>query len=221
MRPVPEAWRAPLRPFLSSRTYRDLTRFVDEERERGSVWPRDDDLFAALESTPPTSVSVVILGQDPYPTAGNAHGLAFSVPPGVRIPASLKNVFRELESDLKIPVPSSGDLRPWARQGVLLLNTVLTVREGEANSHARRGWEQFTSAVVTSILEGQQPVVFLLWGLPAQKLLAPLVRAPHVALEAAHPSPLARGKFFGSRPFSRANAHLRAWGRPEIDWRLP
>jgi uracil-DNA glycosylase len=165
---------------------------------------------------------VLILGQDPYHGPGQAHGLAFSVKPGVKPPPSLVNVFKELRSDLGVPEPKDGYLEPWAKQGVLLLNAVLTVREGQANAHEGHGWEGFTDAVIRAVSAKQEPVVFLLWGSYAQKKEALIDTERHVVLEAPHPSPLsAKRGFFGSRPFSRANEALEARGREPIDWRLP
>lgn len=196
-----------------------------EEAAGGRIFPPAAERFRALELTPLAAVRVVILGQDPYHRVGQAHGLAFSVRPGVRPPPSLANIFRELESDLGLARPGHGFLEHWARQGVLLLNAVLSVAEGRAGSHHGRGWEHFTDAVIGAVAAAPAPSVFLLWGAYAQKKAALIdARAPdgrHLVLRAAHPSPLARGAFFGSRPFSQANAFLRAHGRGEIDWALP
>ncbi len=195
--------------------------FVGSERARGRViHPDDGDIFRALELTPPESARVVILGQDPYHGPGQAHGLSFSVPPGVKVPPSLRNIFKELRDDLGVPVAGSGCLEPWARRGVLLLNSVLTVEEGKAGSHRGRGWEPFTDAVIERVRSGP-PVVFLLWGAWAQAKGALLEGGPHAVLKAPHPSPLSvhRG-FFGSKPFSQANAFLEWVGRGAVDWRL-
>jgi uracil-DNA glycosylase len=178
-------------------------------------------VFAALHLTPRASTKVVILGQDPYHGAGQACGLAFSVPPGVRPPPSLRNVFAELQSDLGIPPPSSGNLEPWARQGVLLLNTTLTVRGGASASHQGRGWETFTDEVIKAVDAKPERVVFILWGASARRKRALVDPARHVVIESAHPSPLsASNGFFGSRPFSRANSALAEAGREPVDWRL-
>ncbi len=190
-----------------------------EERAGYAVFPPRGRIFAALEATPPEAVRVVILGQDPYHGRGQAHGLAFSVPDGVPHPPSLRNIFREREADLGLPPPASGDLTGWARQGVLLLNTVLTVREGQAGSHRGRGWEEVTDAVIRFIGHRSVPVVFLLWGAPAQTKARLIDSTRHPVLTASHPSPLSayRG-FLGSRPFSRANDALAAAGRERIAW---
>lgn len=190
---------------------------LDKETHR--ILPPADQVFAALELCPPESVKVVILGQDPYPTPGHAHGLAFSVEPDVSpLPKSLKNIFKELENDVG-GAPQNGDLRFWARQGVLLLNTCLTVPEGNANGHARLGWQGLTAQVLQRLTD--RPRAFLLWGKPAQKL-AGLITAPHLKIETPHPSPLSayRG-FFGSRPFSRVNDWLEAQGETPINWTEP
>ncbi len=201
----------------------DLCAFLKAERDAGvDVFPPRADRFAALDLTPLDRVRVVILGQDPYHGAGQAHGLCFSVKPGVRVPPSLVNIYKELDSDLGIPRAGHGYLRHWAEQGVLLLNTTLTVRAGVAGSHAGRGWERFTDAVIRLVDAGPEPVVFMLWGAQAQKKAAFVDATRHCVLRSVHPSPLsARGGFFGSRPFSRANAFLVAHGRPPIDWALP
>ena len=193
--------------------------------EAGEVFPPRDRVFAALEHTPPGDVRVVLLGQDPYPTAGNANGLAFSVAPGMKIPASLRNLFKGLALDLGVTVPTSGDLGPWAQSGVLLLNAVLTVRKGEPGSHKRRGWETFTRTVLGVVAARAERVVFLALGKPAQALLAPLVEGtPHVLLALPHPSPLNGNAFVDAaareRPFSRINALLVEAGRAPADWAL-
>jgi uracil-DNA glycosylase len=194
---------------------------LDDETARGAeVLPAAGDLLNALRFTPLDHVKVVILGQDPYPTPGDAHGLAFSVNPGIAIPRSLANIFKELESDLGLSRPVHGHLMEWARQGVLLLNTCLSVRAGEAGSHRRLGWQALTDQLISAVSRRHQPVVFILWGADAQAK-RDLVERDHLIIESAHPSPLsARRGFFGSRPFSRTNAFLRAQGFNEIDWRL-
>lgn len=199
--------------------FADLTAFVATERARGPVHPAHDRVFAALDAVPPGSVKVVIVGQDPYHGPGQAHGLAFSVPPGTPPPPSLRNILRELRDDTGIDRATDGDLTGWAREGVLLLNRVLTVREGGAGSHAGRGWETFTDAVVTALDSLPRRIVFLLWGAQARGV-ARLVTAPHhVVFEAAHPSPLSAHRgFLGSRPFSRADAALAEHGIDPVDW---
>lgn len=217
---VPPAWRAALAPVAPE--VAAVTARVAAARAAGlPIAPAPPEVFRALALTPPEAVRVVILGQDPYPTPGHADGLCFSVRPGVAVPRSLRNVFRELEADLGLPAPAGGSLEAWARRGVLLLNSCLTVEEGVANAHAGWGWEAVTDAIVDAVSARPEPTVFLLWGRHAQAKAARI--APrHVVLPAAHPSPLsARTGFFGARPFSRANAALAAAGRGTIDWRLP
>lgn len=217
------AWQALLQDELQKPYFKTLCRLVDEADETGTVFPPKEQRFAAFAHTPPEAVRVVILGQDPYHERGQAHGLAFSVQPGVKLPPSLRNIYQELESDLGIPPAKTGCLTPWAKQGVLLLNTVLSVREGAANSHRSFGWQQFTDAVVEKIAALSQPVVFLLWGAQAQQKADAVLRSgyPRLVLQAPHPSPLSayRG-FFGSRPFSQANDFLRANGAQAVDWRI-
>ncbi len=218
-------WQAALAAEFSAPYFTALTEFVAAERTAhpGAVFPAEDEVLNALKLTALADVKVFILGQDPYPTRGHAHGLAFSVQPTVKpLPASLRNIAKELESDLGLPKPTSGSLIPWAKQGVLLLNTVLTVREGEANSHQKRGWEKFTDAVIRAVSDASsERVVFILWGKPAQKKEALIDARKHTIIKSAHPSPLSASTgFFGSRPFSQANAALKAAGRTEIDWSL-
>ena len=204
-----------------------LKQFLSDERARGkTIYPRPRDWFAALDATPPQDVRVVILGQDPYHGPGQAHGLCFSVQPGVRVPPSLVNIYKELRSDLGIAPAPHGHLAHWARQGVLLLNNCLTVEAGQAASHQGKGWEKFTDAAVAAVAADPAPKVFILWGSHAQKKAANVpglgAGSPHLILRAPHPSPLsAHNGFFGSRPFSQANAFLEAHGRGAIDWRLP
>lgn len=213
-------WRAPVEEFLQSATGRGLQRFLDERRQAGAcIFPPQP--FTALTLTPFDAVRVVILGQDPYHGAGQAHGLAFSVPPGVRPPPSLRNIFMELQRDLGCAAPSSGSLERWARQGVLLLNAVLTVEEGTPGAHAKRGWEHLTTALLRRLAQDARPKVFMLWGAFAQAHRAG-IEPPHLVLEANHPSPLSARRppvpFLGCCHFSRANAFLQAHGRGAIDW---
>jgi len=222
---IPETWRAALDPVLASRPLRALCGFLKAEEAAGKfIYPPVGARFAALALTPLPAVKVVILGQDPYHGPGQAHGLAFSVPLGERVPPSLTNIFKEQEADLGLPRPAHGHLEAWARQGVLLLNTVLTVEAGQAGSHQGKGWEVFTDAAIRAVAERPTPCVYLLWGSHA-RAKAPLIRAassgPHCILEAPHPSPLSayRG-FLGCRHFSRANAFLAEQGCEQIDWRL-
>ena len=219
--PIPPGWNTLLAPVICQPWYRDLATFVDGERRRHVVLPAPEQTFRALELTAPEHARVLILGQDPYPTPGHAHGLAFSVPSGVRPPASLRNIFTELQTDLGVPAPVTGCLEPWARQGVLLLNTALTVRAGASNSHAGRGWERLTDAVIRVLADKRTRVVFVLWGAHAQRKAALVDGGRHAILTAPHPSPLSAHRgFFGSRPFSRINAELVAGGQAPIDWSL-
>ncbi len=214
-------WNPVLRGELAKPYWADLQAFVAAERDRHPVYPPHDDVFAALHLTPWSETKVVILGQDPYHGPGQAHGLAFSVRPGVPPPPSLRNIFTELRADLGIPPPRHGCLEAWARGGVLLLNTTLTVRGGASASHQRRGWETFTDEVIMAVDAKPERVVFVLWGASARRKKALVDRDRHVVLESAHPSPLsASNGFFGSRPFSRANAALVEAGRQPVDWQL-
>ena len=217
------SWLAPLRREFDEPYVDELRRFLREERANGrQIFPRGRDWFRALDLTPLDEVRVVILGQDPYHGEGQAHGLCFSVPPGVRPPPSLVNIFRELESDLGVRPSRHGFLEHWARQGVLLLNSVLTVQMGLAASHRGRGWERFTDAVVRTVNAKSEPVVFMLWGSYAQKKAEFVDTSRHLVLKAPHPSPLsAHSGFFGCRHFSKANAFLEQRGLPPIDWALP
>ncbi|HEX4866905.1 MAG TPA: uracil-DNA glycosylase [Acidimicrobiales bacterium] len=215
-------WNPVLRAELAKPYWPELQRFVAEERAVGPVYPPADEVFAALHLTPYADVKVLILGQDPYHGPGQAHGLCFSVRPGVPLPPSLQNVFTELEADLGIEPPGHGCLDAWARQGVLLLNTTLTVRARQAASHQGKGWETFTDEVIRAVSAKPERVVFILWGAAARRKRALVDTSRHVVIESAHPSPLsARSGFFGSRPFSRANAALAEAGREPVDWRIP
>lgn len=215
-------WKNALRAEFDSDYMKELREFLRGEAKAGKrVYPRGQDIFRAFNLTSLERVRVVILGQDPYHGAGQAHGLSFSVQDGVRFPPSLLNIFKELETDLGIPRPKSGNLSHWAEQGVLLLNSVLTVEEGQAASHRKRGWERFTDRVIQVLSERDDPVVFILWGAFAHGKI-PMIRVPpHAVIKSAHPSPLsAHNGFLGSRPFSRANEILRGWGKPAVDWKL-
>lgn len=198
--------------------YKQLQQFIITEYSTLNIYPKQDHLFRALELTDYSDTRVVILGQDPYHGEGQAHGLAFSVQPNVKLPPSLRNMFKELENDLGIAAPQHGNLEGWARQGVLLLNTVLTVRAGEANSHQGKGWEVFTDEVIQLLSKRENPVIFVLWGKPAQAKKK-LIAAHHIIIESVHPSPLAayRG-FFGSKPYSTINRHLAELGQQAIAW---
>lgn len=219
--PLPHGWEA-LAPATAEPSFRHLRAFLEEEAQRYTIYPAAHQVFRALELTPLKEVRVLLLGQDPYHRSGQAEGLAFSVPDGTRIPPSLRNIFCELESDLGISAPMHGSLMPWAQQGVLLLNAVLTVREGEPASHAKQGWERFTDTIIRTLSDGSNPVVFALWGGYAQKKLPLIDQTRHPVVTAAHPSPLsARRGFLGTRPFSRINAALAEVGRGTIEWGRP
>ncbi len=218
-----EDWREALAGEFAQPYMADLRRFLVQERDAGKrIYPRANNWFRALDLTPPEKVRVVILGQDPYHGPGQAHGLCFSVPPGVKIPPSLMNIYKELKSDLNILPSNHGFLESWAEQGVLLLNSVLTVEEARAASHAGKGWERFTDAVIRHVASAADPVVFMLWGSYAQKKAAFVDSSRHLVLKSVHPSPLsAYGGFFGSGHFSKANQFLENAGRGHIDWALP
>jgi uracil-DNA glycosylase len=215
-------WNSLLRREFDRPYWVELQDFVRHERERHVVFPPHDEVFAALHLTSFAATRVVILGQDPYHGSGQAHGLCFSVRRGVPIPPSLRNMHKELQQDLGCPTPSHGNLEHWARQGVLLLNTTLTVREGEAASHHGRGWETFTDEVISAVDAKSSRVVFLLWGAASRKKKSLIDTDRHTVIESAHPSPLsAHNGFFGSRPFSRANQALRESDQEPIDWAIP
>ena len=215
-------WNPLLRDEFSQDYWLRLQEFVAEERRRLPVYPPHDDVFAALHLTSFADTKVVILGQDPYHGAGQAHGLCFSVRRDVPVPPSLRNIFKELHDDLGCAVPGHGNLEHWARQGVLLLNTTLTVRAGAAASHQGKGWETFTDRVISVVNDKSERVVFLLWGAPSRRKKSLIDTTRHTVIESAHPSPLsAHNGFLGSRPFSRANAALREAGREPIDWCIP
>ena len=218
---IEQSWKKALAEEFDKPYFRELVAELHREKQAGiTVYPPGGSIFKAFDLCPLDKVKVVILGQDPYHNPGQAMGLSFSVPEGVAAPPSLKNIFKEIESDLGIRMSGSTDLTPWARQGVLLLNSVLTVRAGAAASHSGLGWQEFTDAVIRIISETQDGVVFLLWGNYA-KTKAPLIDVSrHHILAAAHPSPLARGAFFGCRHFSRANEILEYEGKSPIDWKL-
>jgi uracil-DNA glycosylase len=217
---LPDEWQHALAAVLASESFAALSRFVDEERRRAEVYPPEDDVFAALRLAPLSSIKVVILGQDPYHDSGQAHGLCFSVKPPQSPPPSLRNIFKERATDLGLPPPPTGDLTPWAQRGVLLLNTVLTVRAHEPASHTGKGWEAVTDAVIAAINARERPAVFCLWGAHAHKKRGRIDEARHVVVVGAHPSPLSATKFFGSRPFSSINAALLQRGQAPIDWTL-
>ena len=218
---IEKSWGEALSAEWDKEYFRELARKLHEEKDRGIViYPPGSKIFRAFDLCPLDAVKVVILGQDPYHGAGQAMGLSFSVPEGIAAPPSLKNIFKEIESDLGIRMSGSPDLEPWARQGVLLLNSVLTVRAGVAASHAGLGWQNFTDAVIKLRSERGEGVVFMLWGNYARSKAGLIDSGRHLVLQAAHPSPLARGAFFGCRHFSQANAYLIRTGRSPINWQL-
>lgn len=217
------SWQEYLNPELKAAYMQELLRVLDIEAEQGKIiYPQASDWFHALEATPLDDVKVIILGQDPYHQAGQAHGLCFSVQTGVKVPPSLVNIYKELQTDLGIAPANHGYLESWARQGVLLLNSVLTVEDSSANAHQGKGWEIFTDKIITTVNEQCEHVVFMLWGSYAQKKGAVIDETRHLVLKAPHPSPLSayRG-FFGCRHFSQANSYLVTHGKRAIDWKLP
>lgn len=219
---LPGDWKKVLAEELKQPYLKELKTFLEEERKQHPVYPPEEDLFSALALTPYDQVRVLLLGQDPYHNDGQAHGLSFSVRPGVPLPPSLKNMFKELEADLGHSAPNNGYLVPWAHQGVLMLNTVLTVRAHQAHSHKNKGWEPFTDAVIRKVNEKSERVVFVLWGNHAKKKKKWIDTERHFIIESAHPSPLsAKRGFFGSRPYSIINRALSEVGQPEIDWKIP
>jgi uracil-DNA glycosylase len=214
-------WNPVLRGEFDKPYWRELQTFVADERRSRRVYPAPEDVFAALHLTPYAGTKVLILGQDPYHGPQQAHGLCFSVRQGVPPPPSLQNIFRELQDDLGYPLPGHGNLEHWAREGVLLLNATLTVRAGQAASHQGKGWETFTDEVIRAVAAKPERVVFILWGSMARRKRALIHGLQHTVIESAHPSPLsAHNGFFGSRPFSRANAALIEAGRTPVDWRI-
>jgi uracil-DNA glycosylase len=217
------SWKEALADEFSKPYMQALKAFLKDRRAQGAhIFPKGSEYFHALDTTPLDKVRVVILGQDPYHGEGQAHGLSFSVRPGVRIPPSLMNIYKELHTDLAIQAPRHGFLESWAKQGVLLLNSVLTVEMGSAGAHAGKGWELFTDAVIRAVNDQPHGVVFILWGAYAQKKAAFVDTNKHLVIRSVHPSPLsAHNGFFGTRPFSRANAFLEAQGFKPIDWSLP
>ncbi|WP_027405881.1 uracil-DNA glycosylase [Anaerovibrio sp. RM50] len=215
-------WEQYLLPEMEKPYYKELRQFLINEYRTRQIFPDMYSIFNALHYTSLADTKVVIFGQDPYHEPGQAHGLSFSVLPNVPPPPSLQNIFKELETDLGCTVPDNGCLEPWARQGVLLLNTVLTVQAHNANSHQGKGWETFTDKIISILNEREKPMVFILWGAPARRKKAMITNKNHLIIESPHPSPLSayRG-FFGSRPFSRANEFLKSTGQEPINWQLP
>ncbi|MDF2435730.1 MAG: uracil-DNA glycosylase [Bacteroidota bacterium] len=217
---IHESWRAILATEFQSEYFQKLKKFLVAEKKSFLVYPPGNLIFSAFNLTPFEKVEVVILGQDPYHGPGQANGLSFSVNPGVKQPPSLKNIFKELNTDLGVPLPYSGNLEPWAKQGVLLLNATLTVRANTPCSHQKKGWEIFTDAVIKNISDHKKGIVFLLWGNFAQSKENLIDANKHYILKAAHPSPLARGAFFGCKHFSKTNKILIHDGRQPIDWKI-
>lgn len=214
-------WQAAIGTEFKKPYYKELYQFVKEEYSNYVIYPDSQDIFNAFHFTPLCRVKVVILGQDPYHNTNQAHGLCFSVKPEVEIPPSLVNIFQELHNDLGLPIPDHGHLKKWADQGVLMLNTVLTVRAHRAASHQGKGWEQFTDAVIQAVNSQDRPIVYLLWGRPAREKKPMLTNPKHLVLEAAHPSPLSASRgFFGCRHFSKANHFLEEHGEDPIDWEI-
>lgn len=221
MAAISNDWLEPLKPEFSAPYYKKLYMTILQEYKTHVIFPGSEDIFTAFNLTPLHEVKVVILGQDPYHNVGQAHGLCFSVKPDVEIPPSLVNIYKELQDDLGCRIPNNGYLVKWAGQGVLMLNTVLTVRAHQANSHRGIGWEEFTDAAIRILNRQDRPIVYILWGSPAQRKADMLDNPKHLILKAPHPSPLSayRG-FFGSRPFSRTNAFLEEHGLEPIDWQI-
>lgn len=212
-------WDTVLEHEFQKPYYQQLREFLNKEYSKETVYPTIDNLWTAFKMTPFKNVKVVILGQDPYHGAGQAHGLSFSVQPGVPLPPSLRNMCKELSSDIGCPIPEHGTLTGWARQGVLMLNTVLTVREGQAHSHRGQGWEQFTDEVIRQLSARKEPVVFILWGRPAQQKKRFIDMKQNAVIESVHPSPLSASRgFFGSRPYSATNQILESWKETPIEW---
>ncbi|MER7277575.1 uracil-DNA glycosylase [Dactylosporangium sp. NPDC000244] len=215
---MPDDWREAVAPHVDAGVVAALSSFVVEEYRSAVVYPRKQDIFAAYRLCSLADTRVLILGQDPYIRPGQAHGLSFSVPPGVPVPPSLRNVYQEMRDDLAVEPPPSGDLTAWCRQGVMLLNAVLTVRAGTSNSHKGRGWESITDATIRALNEKADRVVFVLWGAAAKAKASLVTNARHVVLRAGHPSPMNPAGFLGSRPFSRINAALAAAGTTPVRW---
>ena len=220
---IPDSWKQPLANMCARQEIDSLIQFLQTREAAGAtIYPAKQNIFAALRTTPFDAVRVVIVGQDPYHGPGQAHGLSFSVPTGIPQPPSLKNIFKELRSDIGMPSPMHGTLTGWATQGVLLLNAILTVEDGTPAAHANKGWEIFTDAIIQAVITRNKPTVLMLWGAYAQKkvqnLQVHINRSKHLVLTAAHPSPLSVTKFLGCKHFSQANAFLRAHNVPEINW---
>lgn len=219
---LPPSWRPLLSEELNKPYFQKLQKFLAAEQKSRTINPPAEDIFSALSFTPYKKVNVLLLGQDPYPGVGQAHGLSFSVRPGIKPPASLVNIYKELQADVGFEIPNNGYLAPWARQGILMLNAVLTVRAGQPNSHKGQGWEIFTDTIIRKVNDKKSPVVFVLWGAYAQRKALLIDSPQHKIIKCAHPSPLsARHGFFGCKPFSAINKALHDAGKPEIDWQIP
>ncbi|MGB1863976.1 MAG: uracil-DNA glycosylase [Candidatus Puniceispirillum sp.] len=217
-----ESWHHHLGNVIDTKQMTELFGSLSAERSKGiTIFPPQESIFTAFDLTPFDAVKVVIIGQDPYHGAGQAHGLSFSVPQGVKTPPSLRNIFKELTSDIGCPAPLHGNLESWARQGVLLLNNCLTVEEGKAGSHQGKGWEAFTDAAIHQLAKTHEHLVFILWGRKAAEKGSAIDASRHLLIQSAHPSPLsAYNGFFGSRPFSRTNSYLEAHGKTAINWNI-
>jgi uracil-DNA glycosylase len=217
---IHKSWQSHLQQEFKKPYFMELAKFLDSEKITHTIFPKEQDVFKAFDLTPFDTIKVVIIGQDPYHGLNQAHGLSFSVNKGIKTPPSLQNVFKELQADMRIPMPIHGNLTKWASQGVLLLNATLTVREGLPGSHQKKGWETFTDAVIKLISDEKEHVVFLLWGNYAKTKATLIDAGKHLILEAAHPSPLARGAFFGSKHFSQTNSYLISNHIKPINWDL-
>ncbi len=218
---IAKSWYELLKEEFEKPYYKELQNFLIDEYSHYTIYPESQNVFNALNLVPYDKVRVVIIGQDPYHEPNQAHGLCFSVQDGVDIPPSLQNIYKEIHNDIGVPIPKTGDLTPWAKQGVLLLNSVLTVRKGAANSHKGKGWEQFTSAIIKKLNERDKPIVFLLWGNNAKQVANAVDNTKHFILSAPHPSPLsAYAGFFGCRHFSKCNEFLKSIGESPIDWEI-
>jgi uracil-DNA glycosylase len=218
---VDKSWDSMLGEQFQSDYFKELLEFLHVEYEQQTIFPERENIFRALNETPYDKVKAVILGQDPYHGEGQAQGLSFSVQPGVKLPPSLRNIYIELQDDINCPLPENGSLVKWAKEGVLLLNTVLTVRKGEPASHAKKGWEMFTDEIIKKLDQRNQPIVFILWGKHAQQKKQLINPSKHFVIESAHPSPFsARKGFFGSKPFSKTNDYLHSQNIEKIDWSL-
>jgi uracil-DNA glycosylase len=219
---ISSSWQQVLTDEFQQPYFQKLQDFITAERQTQSIFPAEADVFSAFELTPYEQVQVLVLGQDPYHDDNQAHGLCFSVNPGIKTPPSLVNIYKELRDDLEFKIPNNGYLVPWAEQGILMLNAVLTVRAHTPNSHKDKGWEKFTDAVIGKVNEKADPVIFVLWGAYAQKKLKLIDPDKHTVIQSAHPSPLsARNGFFGSKPFSAIDRILKAAGKPKINWQIP